>query len=253
MPEIHIPFGPKPHLLASLGCKAPMMTGDFGLEEGSFLEPPVAVLSRVENPTFLQVGAFTSISGGLIGGVRIGRYCALAPEVRIGAYNHPTDWLTSSRVAHYPVVHDWDQFCAPDRVDFIRRNVRSFPNSRRVTTLGHDVWVGQGSFIRAGVTLGTGCIVGARSVVVKDVPPYAVVAGVPATVKRFRFDDQTIARLLALEWWRFSLYDCFDIPFDRIDAALDQFEERIAAGSLQEYRPERLTAQVLRDRCAGHV
>lgn len=253
MPEIRIPFGSKPHLLASLGCKAPMMTGDFGLEEGSFLEPPVAVLSRVENPTFLQVGAFTSISGGLIGGVRIGRYCALAPEVRIGAYNHPTDWLTSSRVAHYPVVHDWDQFCAPDRVDFIRRNVRGFPNSRRVTTLGHDVWVGQGSFIRAGVTLGTGCIVGARSVVVKDVPPYAVVAGVPATVKRFRFDDQTIARLLAVEWWRFSLYDCFDIPFDRIDAALDQFEERIAAGSLQEYRPQLLTAQVLKDRFAAHV
>jgi len=253
MPEILIPFRRKPQLLDSLGCKAPTMTGDFGLEEGSFLEPPVAILAQLENPTFLQVGAFTSISGGHIGGVCIGRYCALAPDVRLGAYNHPTDWLTSSRVAHYPVVHGWDEFCAPDRVDFIRRNVRAFPNSRRVTTLGHDVWIGQGAFIRAGVTLGTGCIVGARSVVVKDVPPYAVVAGMPASVKRFRFDDRTIARLLALEWWRFSLYDCFDIPFDRIDAALDQFEERIGTGRLKEYRPELLTAQALKDRCSADV
>jgi acetyltransferase-like isoleucine patch superfamily enzyme len=231
--------------LQDLGCKMPTMMGRRSLHVDSFLEPPVAVLAQVEEATFLQVGAFTSVSGGKIGGVKIGRYCAIAPEVQIGAYEHPTDWLTCSRIAHYPVVHGWDEFCRPDAVDFIRKNTKHFKKSRPVTTLGHDVWIGQGAFIRSGVTLGTGCIVGARSVVVKDVPPYAIVAGMPATIKRYRFDERTIERLLALQWWRYSMYDCFQVPFDNIDAALDQLEDLVARKAIEEYQPRSLCARDL--------
>ena len=246
MTFVAIPFtGRFSEKLLPLGCKMPTMVSGHQLDSESFFEPPVAILAQVENPTLLQVGAFTSISGGRIGGVKIGRYCAIAPEVHIGAYEHPTDWLTCSRIAHYPVVHGWDEFCRPDRVDFIRANVKHFRQSRPVTTLGHDVWIGQGAFIRSGVTLGTGCIVGARSVVVKDVPPYAIVAGMPARIKRYRFDEKTIERLLALQWWRYSLYDCFQVPFDRIGESLDQLEDLIGSGQIKEYCPKPLSAHDL--------
>lgn len=248
MTFVAIPFGARSlEKLLPRGCKMPTMTARHELDSESFFEPPVAILAQVENPTLLQVGAFTSISGGRIGGVKIGRYCAIAPDVHIGAYEHPTDWLTCSRIAHYPVVHGWDEFCRPDRLDFIRGNVKHFKKSRPITTLGHDVWIGQGAFIRSGVTLGTGCIVGARSVVVKDVPPYAIVAGMPAQIKRFRFDERTIERLLALQWWRYSLYDCFQVPFDRISESLDQLEDLIGGQTIEEYRPRPLTAQALRE------
>ena len=248
MTFVAIPFGARSEeKLRPLGCKMPTMTSRHELDSESFFEPPVAVLAQVENPTLLQVGAFTSVSGGRIGGGKIGRYCAIAPDVHIGAYEHPTDWFTCSRIAHYPVVHGWDEFCRPDRLEFIRANVKHFKKSRPITTLGHDVWIGQGAFIRSGVTLGTGCIVGARSVVVKDVPPYAIVAGMPAQIKRYRFDERTIERLLALQWWRYSLYDCFQLPFDRIGESLDQLEELIGRQAIEEYRPQPLTAHDLQE------
>lgn len=69
------------------------------------------------------------------------------------------------------------------------------------TVVGHDVWFGYESLVMPGVTIGTGAVIGARAVVTRDVPPYTVVAGNPARIVRRRFDDATVARLLALAWW----------------------------------------------------
>lgn len=78
------------------------------------------------------------------------------------------------------------------------------------TVVGHDVWFGFQSTIMPGVTIGHGSIVATKAVVVKDVPPYAIVAGNPARVVGMRFDDETIARLLTAAWW--------DWPIERITA-----------------------------------
>lgn len=231
--------------LLPLGLKLPTLAGTRRLAESSFFEPPVFVQARLDDPTAIQVGAFTSISGGQIGNAEIGRYCAIAPEVRIGAHEHPTDWLTCSRVAHYPEVHGWDVLCRPDQVEFIRSNRKPFQASCPTTRIGHDVWIGQGAFIRSGVTLGDGCVVAAGSIVVKDVPPYAIVAGIPAKVKRYRFDEATIERLLKLQWWRFSLYDFFDVPFQRIDEALDRIEALASSGAIRPHEPARFGPQDL--------
>lgn len=67
--------------------------------------------------------------------------------------------------------------------------------------IGNDVWIGYEAVIMSGVTIGDGAIVGTRSVVTKDVPPYAIVGGVPAKIIRKRFDDKTISTLLRLQWW----------------------------------------------------
>lgn len=248
MAMVTIPFGANPgETLVPLGLRLSTLSGTRQMDVRSRFEPPVFVQATLPLPSWIEVGAFSSISGGSIGAARIGRYCAIAPEVTIGANEHPVDWLTSSRVPYYPVVHGWDAFCRPDRVGFIRANAKRFADSFRMTSIGHDVWIGQGAFIRSGVSLGTGCVVAARAVVTADVPPYAVVAGIPARIKRYRFPEQTIERLLATAWWRYSLYDCFEVPFHRVEDALDQIEEMVARGTLAEYRPQPFTAE---DLCA---
>ena len=101
--------------------------------------------------------------------------------------------------------------------------------------IGPDVWIGQGAFIKAGVTIGAGAIIGARATVLRDVPPYAIVVGTPGRVVRLRFPEATVERLLAVEWWRYSIYDLFDAPMDSINAALDVIENLVATGAVSPY------------------
>lgn len=86
----------------------------------------------------------------------------------------------------------------------------------RDTVIGHDVWIGHGATIMPGVTIGPGAIIAARAVVTRDVPPYAIVGGNPATLIRKRFTDAEIDDLLTLAWW--------DWPLDRIERALPHLE-----------------------------
>ena len=84
------------------------------------------------------------------------------------------------------------------------------------TTIGNDVWIGWGVLIKGGVTIGNGAVIGARSVVTKDVPPYAVVAGVPAKVIKYRFEQEKIDLLQQLQWWNWDI--------DRIYENLDRLK-----------------------------
>lgn len=89
----------------------------------------------------------------------------------------------------------------------------NMPGRKGDTVIGNDVWLGMEAVVMPGVTVGDGAIIGARSVVTRDVPPYTVVAGNPAREVRSRFDRKTVDRLLAIRWW--------DWPLDRIKANLD--------------------------------
>lgn len=132
---------------------------------------------------------------------RVGDYCSIADNVQVflGGYHRP-DW-----VSMYP-FGAFAKWRGPDvRTDHTV--------GRGDVVIGSDVWLGSQCMIMAGVTIGHGAVVAARAVVSRDVPPYAIVAGNPARVVKRRFDDQTIAELLAIAWW--------DWPEERIRQNLD--------------------------------
>jgi tetrahydrodipicolinate N-succinyltransferase len=92
-------------------------------------------------------------------------------------------------------------------------------------TIGNDVWMGHNVNVLGGVTVGDGAIIAAGSIVTKDVPPYGIVAGVPATLKRLRFPEKTVERLLRVKWWDLELEMLSGLPFRDIDRSLDALEE----------------------------
>lgn len=119
----------------------------------------------------------------------IGRFCQIADRVRIitASANHPMAGIST-----YPFAI-FDPARLGDYID----QIGDLPD----TEIGHDVWVGDGAIILPGARIGNGVIIGAGAVVGGRVADYAVVAGNPGRVIRMRFDDATIARLLALAWW----------------------------------------------------
>jgi len=119
----------------------------------------------------------------------IGKYCSIATEVRfiMNGGNHPTTWLTTYP---FPIFGEGWEVATPT----------AWP-TKGDTVVGNDVWIGYGATIMPGVTIGDGAIVATCSVVTKDVPSYTIVGGNPAQPMRRRFDDATVERLEALQWW----------------------------------------------------
>lgn len=136
--------------------------------------------------------ALPSYSQSDTDGVVVGRFTSIAAGVSfVSIDNHPC-------IEHRSVVSTYP-FKEMMSLDYY-----ACSNKGQIT-IGNDVWVGISSYILNGVTIGDGAIVGAYSVVTKDVPPYAVVAGNPAKVRKYRFDKKTIKKLLAIKWWDWSI------------------------------------------------
>ena len=131
--------------------------------------------------------------------VDIGRFCSLSNRVVIGGAAHPMHFVSTSPVflSHKDSVKT--KFSKHDYLPQIR------------TIIGHDVWVGENVMIKAGVRIGCGAVVGMGAVVTKDVPDYAVVAGNPARIIRYRFQREVIEDLLASEWWELSSEELFKL------------------------------------------
>lgn len=122
----------------------------------------------------------------------IGSFCSIANGFIAGGAKHPIDWVSTSPV-FYNVNGGTGYHLGNNEIELVKR-----------TIIGHDVWIGSRVIVMQGVKIGNGAIIGAGSVVTKDVPPYAIVAGCPAKVIRYRFDDNIINKLEALKWWNLS-------------------------------------------------
>jgi hypothetical protein len=105
------------------------------------------------------------------------------------------------------------------------------------TKIGNDVWIGQGAFIKSGVTIGDGAVVAAHAVVVKDVEPYAIVAGVPARTVRKRFDEPICAKLMELQWWNYCIYSIPDLRFNDIGHCIETLSRHLDNGTIEPFSP----------------
>ncbi|MFD1259215.1 CatB-related O-acetyltransferase [Entomomonas asaccharolytica] len=154
----------------------------------------------------LTVGAYTYIrsESHLIFVKSIGRFCSIANNVSIGNPKkvHPTDW-----VSIHPFQYDADSplHYYPEAID---------------TVIGHDVWIGENATILENVTIGTGAIVATGAVVTKDVPPYAIVAGNPAKIVKYRHTEEICKELLASQWWEYPVALLKTLPLNNPEAFL---------------------------------
>lgn len=180
-------------------------TGSVKLPKNTKIEAP-ASLKWTTYEHSLRLGAFSYQVSGNAFAARIGRYCSFGEEVQIGRQNHPMSWMSTSPVFYLQDrVFDLDGGFEGAKEYHEFKHVHSEPATRpKVTTIGNDVWIGHRAYIAAGVTIGDGAIVGAEAVVTKDVPAYAVVAGNPAVIKKFRLPEQWISPMLRTRWWRFA-------------------------------------------------
>jgi len=122
----------------------------------------------------LSVGAFCSIGKGV--------------QIYLGG-EHRTDWLTT-----YPFNVLWDE----------GKDIKGNPFAKGDVVIGNDVWIGREAVILSGVTVGDGAVIGARSVVSRDVPPYSVVTGNPARKRRERFPPEIAAKIQKSAWWEWD-------------------------------------------------
>ena len=160
--------------------------------------PPYWLNSHIDDERII-VGEYTYFDTRITFGlwqsedeVRIGRFCSLAKNITIfGGGEHIT-----SRTTTFPFVLLFAESRPQSLVD---------GQNKGVTVVGHDVWIGVGATIMSGVKIGNGAVIGAKAVVAKDIPDYAIAVGNPAKVIRYRFKPQTIERLITLSWWNWNL------------------------------------------------
>ena len=148
------------------------------LEDNVLLDKSVVLMSHVKigRGTYLRRDVFVDDY------TEIGRYCSIANDVIIAASEHPiTNFST------HPISYD----------------VENYPGKETKTIIGNDVWLGTRAIIKKGIKIGDGAVVASGAVVTKDVPPYAIVAGIPSKIIKYRFNEDIIEKLLKIEWWNF--------------------------------------------------
>lgn len=159
----------------------------------------------------VEIGSYTTINQGcLIESGQIGKFCSLAANVAIGMEEHPMHHL-STHVGTY----------ADARFGLIS-NAKQNPQRKLAPAIGNDVWIARGATVLRGVTIGDGAVIAAGAIVTHDVPAYAIVAGSPARVLRYRFGAEKIASLLARRWWDDETF--YSHAFELRGIGLDQFE-----------------------------
>ncbi len=143
----------------------------------------------------LKVGKYTYINKNCLidkNTISIGRFCSIAYNCRIGLGGHPMDWVSTHSFTYKPKYG----FSKNDHTQEAERNLE--------TIIGNDVWIGANSTVLAGIKIGDGAIIGAHSLVTKDVEPYSVVIGTPAKHYKFRFNEGQRNKLLQIKWWNWN-------------------------------------------------
>jgi acetyltransferase-like isoleucine patch superfamily enzyme len=139
-----------------------------------------------------RLGDFTFIASNTqISKTTIGKFCSIGPDCKIGLGKHPSKDFVSTHPIFYSILKQ-------AQVTFAQE---SYYNEFSKVIIGNDVWLGANVIVLDGINIGDGAIIAAGSVVTRDVPPYAIVGGVPARIIRYRFEKSQIEKLLQTKWW----------------------------------------------------
>ena len=144
--------------------------------------------SRVTNS---NIGSYSYVSYfSQINNSTIGNYCSISKRFSAGLGFHPTDFISTSPVFYSPKNPLFKSIVKEKKIDDFKP-----------VSIGSDVWIGANVVVLDGVKIGHGSIIGANSVVTKNVEPYSIIGGVPAKLIRKRFSEEEIEFLLKLQWW----------------------------------------------------
>lgn len=143
----------------------------------------------------------------------IGKFCSIAANISVYlGQNHRTDWIST-----YPFGHIHTS-------TLNKFSGEGHPSTKGNIIIGNDVYIGTAAVIMSGITIGDGAVIGAHSVVTKNVPPYTIFAGNPGSVRKKRFSDVDIEFLLNLKWW------------DMHDNIINDISPILCSGDVQKLR-----------------
>ncbi len=144
-----------------------------------------------------KIGMYSYIGENCRIYAKIGRFCSISSNVKIVEATHPINFVSTS-----PSLYSSAKQC---NATFVKENLfddlLKISDSNFPCEIGNDVWIGENVMIKGGIKIGDGACIAMGAVVVKDVPPYAVVGGVPAKIIKYRFDNEIIEDLKSIKWW----------------------------------------------------
>lgn len=152
-----------------------------------------------------QIGDYSYVSmNSFISKANIGKFCSIGPNFLCGWGIHPTNTVSTNPMFYSMAKQNGFSMSGKNKIE-----------ERKDINIGNDVFIGANVVVLDGVTIGDGAVIGAGAVVSKDIPPYAIAVGCPIQILKYRFEKETINRLIKLKWW--------DWDFDRLKSVEDSF------------------------------
>lgn len=192
---------------------------DWDLIKNNIIESQIGKNVKIYKPSFInktEIGDYTYISKNAnISVTKIGKFCSIGPNLFCGWGIHPTNGISTSPMYYSTRLQNGVSLTDKDKIE-----------ERKLITIGNDVFIGANVTILDGITIGNGAIIGAGAVVTKDIPDYAIAVGCPIMIIRYRFNDDQIAALKKIQWWKFDEDKLQDVEklFFNVDEFIKKYD-----------------------------